>query len=228
MFCNSAPAERFISSQPWFGGLGAQLQQQVHASIRQTEGAKGEVMLPLGSPAQGWHAVLSGLVMLRSSPQRTRASAFIGMPDGEWFGEGTALKGGPLLYEVVALRPTRLLCLPLPMFNHLYNTSLAFTQYLAQHMNLRLGQAMTMIEAGRTRSAEHRVALQLSRLFWRRQRRLNLTQEELGQLAGLSCQTINSVLQALVAEGIITLDFGRVAILDDAALEAYLARTAAT
>ena len=95
-------------------------------------------------------------------------------------------------------------------------------------MNLRLGQAMTMIEAGRTRSAEHRVALQLSRLFWRRQRRLNLTQEELGQLAGLSRQTINRVLQALVAEGIVTLDFGRVAILDDAALEAYLARTAAT
>ena len=35
-------------------------------------------------------------------------------------------------------------------------------------------------------------------------------------------------LKLLADEGIVTLDFGRVAILDDAALEAYLARTATT
>jgi CRP-like cAMP-binding protein len=85
---------------------------------------------------------------------------------------------------------------------------------------------MTIIEAGRMRSPEHRVALYLSRLFWRSTRRLNLTQEELGQLAGLSRQTVNRVLRALEAAGIVTLDFGRVAIVDDEALSAHLAATA--
>ena len=70
------------------------------------------------------------------------------------------------------------------------------------------------------------MALYLSRLFWRSTRRLNLTQEELGQLAGLSRQTVNRVLQALEAAGIVTLDFGRVAIVDDEALNAHLAATA--
>jgi CRP/FNR family cyclic AMP-dependent transcriptional regulator len=139
--------------------------------------------------------VLHGLVMLRSPACKARTSAFIGIPDGEWFGEGSALKAEARKYEVVALRPTQLLCLPLPLFQTLRDTSLAFNQYLVQHMNLRLGQAMTIIEAGRMRSPEHRVALYLSRLFWRSTRRLNLTQEELGQLAGLSRQTVNRVLQ---------------------------------
>ena len=89
-----------------------------------------------------------------------------------------------------------------------------------------LQEAMAIIEAGRIRSPEHRVALYLSRLFWRSTRRLNLTQEELGQLAGLSRQTVNRVLQALEAAGIVTLDFGRVAIVDDEALNALLAATA--
>ena len=55
-----------------------------------------------------------------------------------------------------------------------------------------------------------------------------LTQEELGQLAGLSRQTVNRVLRSLEAAGIVTLDFGRVAIVDDAALSAHLAATASS
>ena len=152
---------------------------------------------------------------------------FRSIPDGEWFGEGSALKPEPRKYDVVALRPTQLLCLPLPLFAALRDTSLAFNQFLVQHLNLRLGQAMTIIEAGRMRSPEHRVALYLSRIFWRSTRRLNLTQEELGQLVGLSRQTVNRVLRSLEAAGIVSLDFGRVAILDDEALNAYLTATAA-
>ena len=128
---------------------------------------------------------------------------------------------------MVALRPTTLLCLPLPLFATLRETSLAFNQYLVQHLNMRLGQAMTIIEAGRTQSTEHRVALYLSRLFWRSTRRLNLTHDEIGQLVGLSRQTVNKVLHLMEDLGIVSLDFGRVAIVDDAALNAYLAATAA-
>jgi len=117
--------------------------------------------------------------------------------------------------------------LPLPLFATLRETSLAFNQFLVLHMNLRLGQAMAIIEAGRMRFEPNTdVALYLSRLFWRSTRRLNLTQEELGQLCGLSRQTVNRVLRGLEASGIVSLEFGRVAIVDDDALAAHLAATA--
>lgn len=205
----------------------AALQERLRDEVFAVQGDKGAVMMPAGSAVEGWHAVLSGLVMLQSPASKGRASAFIGVPDGEWFGEGSAMKPEPRKYNVVALRPTTLLCLPLPLFATLRESSLAFNQFLVQHLNMRLGQAMTIIEAGRTQSPEHRVALYLSRLFWRSTRRLNLTQDELGQLVGLSRQTVNRVLRTLEALGIVSLDFGKVAIVDDEALGAYLAATAA-
>lgn len=225
---SSAPsAQRFIEAQPWFAGVPVALQERLRDEVSVQHADKGTVMMPAGSEVQGWHAVLSGLVMLQSPASQGRASAFIGVPDGEWFGEGSAMKPEPRRYHVVALRPTTLLCLPLPLFVTLRETSLGFNQFLVQHLNMRLGQAMTIIEAGRTQSPEHRVALYLSRLFWRSTRRLNLTQEELGQLVGLSRQTVNKVLRVLEGRGIVSLDFGRVAIVDDEALNAYLAATAA-
>ena len=225
---SSAPsAQRFIEAQPWFAGVPVALQERLRDEVSVQHADKGTVMMPAGSAVQGWHAVLSGLVMLQSPASQGRASAFIGVPDGEWFGEGSAMKPEPRRYHVVALRPTTLLCLPLPLFATLRETSLGFNQFLVQHLNMRLGQAMTIIEAGRTQSPEHRVALYLSRLFWRSTRRLNLTQEELGQLVGLSRQTVNKVLRVLEGRGIVSLDFGKVAIVDDEALGAYLTATAA-
>jgi CRP/FNR family cyclic AMP-dependent transcriptional regulator len=226
---HSAPSvPRFIATQPWYASLPAEMQARLHAEVFAVQGSKGEVMMPAGSAVDGWHAVLSGLVMLQSPQNCRRSSAFIGVPDGEWFGEGSALKPEPRRYHVVALRPTSLLCLPLPLFSALRESSMSFNQFLVQHLNMRLGQAMTIIDAGRTQSTDHRVALYLSRLFWRSTRRLNLTQEELGQLAGLSRQTVNKVLRTLEEMGIVSLAFGRVAIVDDEALNAYLAATASS
>ncbi|KQO14610.1 Crp/Fnr family transcriptional regulator [Acidovorax sp. Leaf76] len=228
MLCFAPTAQRFIEAQPWFASVPAALQERLRAEVFSIQGDKGAVMMPAGSAVQGWYAVLSGLVMLQSPASKGRSSAFIGVPDGEWFGEGSAMKPEPRKYNVVALRPTTLLCLPLPLFNALRETHLGFNQFLVLHLNMRLGQAMTIIEAGRTQSTEHRVALYLSRLFWRSTRRLNLTQDELGQLVGLSRQTVNRVLQTLEGLGIVSLDFGKVAIVDDDALSAYLAATVAS
>ena len=225
MFEPAPPATRFIAAQPWFGALDASLQCTLQDGVRTLRGAKGDTVLAAGAEVEGWYAVLSGLVMLHSPEARGRHSAFLGVPDGEWFGEGSAMKAEPRRYRVIALRETQLLCLPLPLFTQLRETSLAFNQYLATHLNMRLGQAMAIIEAGRMRSPEHRVALYLSPLFWRSTRRIHLTQEELGHLAGLSRQTVNRVLRLLEALRIVSLDFGRVAIVDDAALAAYIAAT---
>ena len=121
------------------------MQERLREEVFAEQADKGAVMMPAGSAVQGWHAVLSGLVMLQSPTSQGRSSAFIGVPDGEWFGEGSAMKPEPRRYHVVALRPTTLLCLPLPLFATLRETSLAFNQFLVLHLNMRLGQAMTCL-----------------------------------------------------------------------------------
>ena len=46
----------------------------------------GEDISAVEIPQAGWHAVLSGLVLLQSPACKGRASAFIGVSDGDWFG----------------------------------------------------------------------------------------------------------------------------------------------
>lgn len=227
MLCDARLLTRhFLATQPWFTSLDAASQAQLTQRVEVIQANKGQTVLAAGQPVHGWYAVLSGLVKLQTEAADGRRSAFIGVPDGEWFGEGSVLKDELRRYAVVALRDSWLMCLPRDLFTELQQGNLRFNQYLVQHLNMRLGQAMALIEAGRIRAPEHRVALYLSRLFWRSTRRLYLTQEELGTLVGLSRQTVNRVLRQLAERGIVSSDLGRVAILDDAALGRYLEETA--
>jgi CRP/FNR family cyclic AMP-dependent transcriptional regulator len=218
------PHHRFLRCQSWFGALSAEAQGRLFERALTLPGRKGDVMLAAGSPVKGWYAVLSGLVKLQSTSPAGKVSAFLGVPDGEWFGEGSVLKTEPRRYDVIALRDTLLLCLPRAQFDELLANCLPFNHFLVAHLNRRLGQAMTIIEAERLRSPEQRVALYLSRVFWQGRRRLVLSQEELGHLAGLSRQTVNRALKSMEQQGLVSLEFGRVAMLDEQGLATYATR----
>lgn len=163
--------------------------------------------------------VLSGLVTLQSQSAEGRRQGFLGIPGREWFGEGSVLKKEPRRYDAIALRETELLCLPRALFDELRATSLAFNQALVETLNMRLGQAMTIIETMRLRTPEQRVAMYLGRQLWHGSRRLDLSQEELGILAGLSRQTVNRVLNEFERGKLVSLEFGQIGILDEAGLD---------
>ncbi|MDW8337481.1 MAG: Crp/Fnr family transcriptional regulator, partial [Tepidimonas sp.] len=184
--------------------------------------SRGQRLILRGTPVQAWWAVLAGMAKLQTAGPDGRVSAFLGVPAGEWFGEGTVLRGGCWRYDVVAARDTTLIGLPLQWFRHLHEHCLAFNHFLIERLNHRLGQAMTAIEAGRLRSPEERVAQVLLMFCGAGLQRITLSQEDLGHLAGLSRQTINRVLKAFEARGWVALDFSRVEVGDRAALDALL------
>jgi CRP/FNR family transcriptional regulator, cyclic AMP receptor protein len=217
-FTTPTNTARFMAAQPWYASLPLATQTRLLESLICIKAKKGEVALQANQPAQGWYAVMSGLVTVQTISVEGRSSAFLGAAAGDWFGEGTALKNELRRYEVIALRDSELMCLPLAEFHALRADSMAFNHFLVDQLNLRLGQAMALIEASRLRTPEQRVALSLSRLFWHRSRKLNLSQDELASLVGVSRQTVNRALQSLVQRGLISLEFGRVAIADDEAL----------
>lgn len=226
MFPSTAlSTSRFLAAQSWFASLPHSTQKHVGENVLRTTGKKGEVMLQANAPVEGWYAVLSGLVKLQSAPVKGRSSTFVGVACGDWFGEGSALKSEPRRYEVIALRDTELLCLPLAEFNQLRAISIEFNQVLVNQLNLRVSQAMALIEASRLRTPEQRVALSLSRLFWNRTRKLSLSQDELANLVGVSRQTANRALNSLAQRGLVTLEFGRVDIANDEALTRFIFST---
>lgn len=223
--CTVSSTSRLLAAQPWFTSLSRVAQVQVEDQIFVVKGKKGDVMLPAHAPVEGWYGVLSGLVKLQSVSVNGRSSTFLGVACGDWFGEGSALKPDLRQYEVVALRDTELLCLPRAEFDQLRATSIEFNQFLVSQLNVRVSQAMALIEAGRLRTPEQRVALSLSRLFWNHTRKVSLSQDELANLVGISRQTANRALQSLAQHGLVNLEFGRVDIPDDQALTRFIFAT---
>jgi CRP-like cAMP-binding protein len=218
----SRPAAQFFRLQPWFAHLPPAMADALVERSSLVRGAKGAVLLHAGEAVQGWYAVLAGLVSLQSQAADGRRQGFLGIPAGEWFGEGSVMKDEPRRYDAIALRDTDLLCLPRALFDELRETSIPFNRYLADHLNLRLGQAMTIIETMRLRTPEQRVAMYLGPRLWRGSRKMGLSQEELGILAGLSRQTVNRVLNDLERRGLVQLEFGRIGIRDEAGLAALV------
>jgi CRP-like cAMP-binding protein len=218
------PVYMFLREQPWFETLPHNAKDTVVQETTLHKVDKGGLVLGTGQPITHWFGVLSGMVKLQSASGDGKVSAFLGVPTGDWFGEGSVLKGGAWRYDVIALRDTTLVGMPINTFKHLYSNHLPFVHYLVERLNNRLGQAMAVIESGRIRTPEERVAQYLSRLFWPGTRKINLSQEELGLLAGLSRQTTNRVLKSFEAQGWVSLEFGRLDILDENALDALCAR----
>lgn len=214
-----SPASVFLHAQAWYESLPPAEREALLNAIVLRKGAKGDVLLSAGEPIDGWYGVLAGMAKLQTRAPDGRLSAFLGVPAGEWFGEGSVLKGGVWRYDVVALRDTTLIGMPLAHFQRLYRHSMPFTHFLIEHLNMRLGQAMSAIESGRLRNPDERVAQYLTHFFWSGVKKITLSQEDLGHLAGLSRQTINRVLKQFEAQGWVSLEFGRVEIVDQDALQ---------
>lgn len=222
MFQTLSAAQIFLHSQPWFTSLGSQRKAEVEAAAILIDGFRGDLLLRANEPVEGWYGVVSGLVKLQSSPASGRQSVFLGVPAGQWFGEGTALKKERRRYEVLALRDSVLLCLPNAAFQQLYDTHIPFNHALLTQINMRVGQAMAEIETTRSGTTRQRVALHLSRLFWHGIHKLDLSQEELGELVGLSRQTVNSALHDLEAMELVVLRKGRISVISDERLMAFV------
>jgi CRP/FNR family transcriptional regulator, cyclic AMP receptor protein len=204
----------FLTRQLWFKRLKIEQQERIIASMQVTHVEAGETAFGVGSPVRGWYAVLTGLVKLQGVSSTGKASTFIGVAHGDWFGEGSVLKAEGRRYEVIALRHSTLACLPRSLFYELSSQHLEFNQFLVNHLNMRLGQAMAAIETAKIRSTDQKVAIYLSRIFWPNSKHLYLTQSELGLLTGLSRQTVNQTLHRLASLGLIETNFGRIVVID--------------
>lgn len=225
MFETLSNAQILLRSQSWFVSLDPPRKAAIEEASFILEGLRGDLILRANEPAEGWYGVVSGLVKLQSLPSPGRQSVFLGIPPGQWFGEGTVIKQEKRRYEVLALRDTILLCLPNDSFQQLYETYIPFNHALLHQMNIRVAQAMAEIAASRSGSTRQRVGLHLSQLFWHGMQKLDLSQEELGALVGLSRQTVNSALRDLEQMGLVALQKGRISVLSEERLTAFVVGT---
>lgn len=180
----------------------------------------GAFVARMGEPVLHWIGVIEGLLKMSVTAADGRTSTLSGLNQGCWFGEGSLMKLEPRRYDVVALRPSRVVLLPHATFEWLRGRSLPFCHYLHNLMNARLAMFIGLLEYDRLLDPDARVARCLATLFdpdlypSPRALLVDLHQNEIALLSGLSRQRVNVALRKLQQAGLIRIEPRGVQVLD--------------
>jgi CRP/FNR family transcriptional regulator, cyclic AMP receptor protein len=215
-----------VGTALWARDLSDDEIDRARRGITQRHYAKGSYVCHRGDSFDYWTGVVEGLVKISAISPDGKAMTFAGAGTGGWFGEGTVLKGEPRKYDLVALRDTRLALMNRATFMWLYENSAGFTRFLVRQLNERMGQFIATIEYDRILDPKARVARNLSWffnpvLYPGAGTSIEISQEELGLLAGVSRPVVNRSLRALEAEGLLRAEHGRITVHDVEALRRY-------
>ncbi len=203
----------------WARELTAGELERARRGLSERTFSRGSYVCHRGDKLDYWTGVVTGLVKISAISVTGKAMTFAGIGAGGWFGEGSVLKDEPRRYDLVALGDTRLALLSRPVFMWLYENSVGFNRYLVRQLNERMGQFIATIEYDRILSPKARVARHLSWLFNPvlypdAGSAIEIGQEELGLLAALSRPVVSKSLQALEAEGLLSVEHGRIVVHD--------------
>lgn len=176
-----------------------------------------------GDRLDAWTGVVTGLVKLSTVSRSGKAVTLAGLRAGGWFGEGTVLKDEPRHYDLVAMRDTRMALMNRATFFWLFENSVVFNRFLIRQFNERLGQFIALVQNDRMLDAPGRLARNISWLFnpvlYRdHEMHIEITQEELGLLCGMSRQIANKSLKILEDAGLLRMERGGITVLDLARL----------
>ncbi|SPA22845.1 putative cyclic nucleotide-binding protein [Cupriavidus taiwanensis] len=213
-----APAA-VLAGHAWFGELGPAHQALAARETLLQSFAAGSFIARRGEPSRHWIGVDSGLIKLAVYTPDGRGCTFSGVPAGGWCGEGSVIKREDRRYDVIAIRDSQVLLVPEPVFNTLLAQSLPFASFVVRQLNERMGQFIATVQNDRLLGADARVAQAIAQLFHpdlypRTSPVLELSQEEIGLLTGLSRQRVNQALRRLADAGMVHLSYQSIRVTD--------------
>jgi CRP-like cAMP-binding protein len=210
--------EVLLQNSEWMTGLNAAEQNKVRSDIQVKRIPAEGYVCRRGQAADYWFGVISGVVKINNIAPSGKSTTLLGLAPGAWFGEGSLLKEESRRYDALTLRDSELALMPRATFLWLLDNSIFFNRFLISQLNKRLGQFIGAMENERLLDVDARVARSLAAMFdaWYPQQTmmLKISQEEVGQLAGLSRQRVNTSLKTLEEHGLIRVSYGEIHIID--------------
>jgi CRP/FNR family transcriptional regulator, cyclic AMP receptor protein len=215
-----------VAAAIWAAELDPAEIERAKSGLQVRRFARGGYVCHRGDRLDYWTGVVTGLVKISAISKDGKPMTFAGAADGGWFGEGSVLKDEARRYDIVAVRDTELAMMPRATFMWLFENSAGFNRFLVRQFNERMGQFIATIEHDRILHNRARVARTLAWFFNPVlypfvRNEIEISQEELALLAGLSRQIVNRSLHELAGEHLIRIEHGRIAVLDLPRLQNY-------
>ncbi|HEU0204734.1 MAG TPA: Crp/Fnr family transcriptional regulator [Burkholderiaceae bacterium] len=216
---------------PWARGLTPEHVERVRATLAEREYAAGSIIFRRGEKLSHWCGVLEGLLRVsRDTPRGKTISTYPCLGKGTWFGEDALMRNAPLPYDVIAVRATRLLLVPGATFKWLLTDSLVFNRFIIEQLSLRVQRFIDQLEIDRLRDPEVRIARCIAWMIntlpgatgdGAADHEIEISQEELGRIAGTSRQRVNRAVQRLKKERLLATNYCRIKVVDINRLRAF-------
>jgi CRP/FNR family cyclic AMP-dependent transcriptional regulator len=202
----------------WFAALSASQQQQLLAHARLVQLGAGQRLFSRGDEFDGIYVLLSGALLIAGVHSSGREALLTIVEAGDWIGEIALFDRKARTHDATASVACQLLHLNNSALQQLVQQDPLWWQRFGQLLTEKMRLVFQALEDMSLLPASVRLArrlLMLCRLHQQEGRYLiPVQQEQLGQLLSLSRQTINQLLQQLVASGVIRTSYAEIEVLD--------------
>lgn len=220
---------QFVAN-PWFAALPlAERRALLEAGDVVTLRA-GEVLYRKGDAGSSFIGVAAGGFKVSTLGEDGREAILSVVESGNWFGEASMLDGLPRPHDATAMADTTVVAIAAPAFEQLMLRP-AFARAMGVLLSSRVRALYGLVEDTMLRSTRTRITrrlLSLARgdatLAAAARARLVVSQEALAMMLGITRQTLSKELKVLVKEGVLSLGYGRIDILQMSELERRAAR----
>ena len=215
----SLTLDELLGQSAWFTQLDEPAQKQVRGDASERAVALGDSLGHHGERQHAWFGILEGLVKWAITARDGRTVTLGGQSVGSWFGEGTLIRNAPRQSDLIALRHSRVALIPFDTFDWLRHHRPSFNEFLLTQVNERLHWFMGNFAAHGLLDTDSQVARALvgmehPLLNPRGECHLQLSQEELANLAAVSRQSCNSALMRFKDAGLVRSEYGGIVVID--------------
>lgn len=174
----------------------------------------GALIQQKGDDSDGFWLIRSGTVSLCRFAADGNVTVFGVLGAGDLFGELAYFGGVARQVDAVADSDATLVRINAAIIERLLETEAGFARWLLKSLSNQLRAALDQIEGDRRLSAEQRIARSLVAIAAREGLDLEVSQQKLGELLGVSRITSGQILRRFARDGLLTLDYRRITILD--------------
>ncbi len=219
---------RLLSKVPLFKGLRARDCEVLAAQTYERPMRAGEVIFRRDDPGASMLAIIAGEVRIVLPGADGRDQVIKLLRPGEVFGDIALLDGGPRTADAIAETNGRLLIVGRRDLLRILKDDDELALRIIVLLCERLRSTDRLLEMMLFHGTSARLASVILDLSSDRPgRRVDITQRALGEIVGAARETVNKKLREWQEQGAISLEPGRITVLDPASLERHLPHAAA-
>ena len=212
----------FTQASAWAAKLSPATFERLLAATKVRSLQAGEVLCRQGERATHWYGIMQGLLRMDRLCENGNTVSLAAGPMGTWFGEAVLVLREPRHYEVSAMRASMVACVSASVFLAMLKNDPQFNDAVMRMLSNRVRSVTELFAQQRGLDPQQQIARILVSMVGQARHgpilRVDVSQEELAQLAGVARQRVNQSLRALQARGLIETSYASVAVINLAGL----------